>query len=37
LADSHEAGVRKAMSVIDSGAAREKLDEFIAFTSALGT
>lgn len=32
LADSHEAGVKKAIAVIDSGAARKKLDEFVTFT-----
>jgi anthranilate phosphoribosyltransferase len=35
LADSHEAGVRKAFAVIGSGAARAKLDEFVAFTNSF--
>jgi len=33
LAESHEAGVKKALQVIASGAARAKLDEFVAFTN----
>jgi anthranilate phosphoribosyltransferase len=32
IADSHEAGVQKALEVIASGAAKAKLDQFIAFT-----
>jgi anthranilate phosphoribosyltransferase len=32
VADSHEAGVRKSLDVISSGAARAKLDEYVAFT-----
>ncbi len=35
LTDSHEAGVRKALEVIESGAARAKLDEFVQFTNQL--
>ena len=35
--DSLEAGVRKALEVIGSGAAREKLDEFIRFTNHFKT
>ncbi|HEX7953783.1 MAG TPA: anthranilate phosphoribosyltransferase [Burkholderiales bacterium] len=35
LADSHAAGVRKALDVLASGAARAKLDQFIAFTRTL--
>ncbi|UCH48171.1 MAG: anthranilate phosphoribosyltransferase [Betaproteobacteria bacterium] len=35
LTDSHEAGVRKALEVIASGAARAKLDEFVQFTNRL--
>jgi anthranilate phosphoribosyltransferase len=35
LTDSHEAGVRKALEVIESGAARAKLDEFVQFTNRL--
>ncbi len=35
LTDSHEAGVRKALEVIESGAARAKLDEFVSFTQKL--
>lgn len=36
LTDSHEAGVRKALEVIESGAARAKLDEFVQYTNRLG-
>lgn len=36
LADSHESGVKKALAVIDDGAARKKLDEFVTFSSAFG-
>jgi len=32
LADTHTAGVKRAVEVIASGAARRKLDQFIAFT-----
>jgi anthranilate phosphoribosyltransferase len=32
LADTHAAGVKKAFEVIASGAARKKLDRFVAFT-----
>lgn len=32
LADSHQAGVSKALEVIASGAANSKLDQFVAFT-----
>ena len=35
LADSHEAGVRRALEVMSSGAATRKLDEFVAFTRAM--
>jgi anthranilate phosphoribosyltransferase len=35
LADSMERGVEKALALIASGAARRKLDEFVAFTQAL--
>jgi anthranilate phosphoribosyltransferase len=35
LADSHEAGVKKAFAVLDSGAARAKLDEFIALSATF--
>jgi anthranilate phosphoribosyltransferase len=35
LADSHQAGVRKALEVLTSGAAKSKLDQFIAFTQKL--
>ncbi|MEO8159745.1 MAG: anthranilate phosphoribosyltransferase [Betaproteobacteria bacterium] len=35
LADSHAAGVHKALQVLASGAARAKLDQFIAFTQKL--
>ena len=37
LTDSHEAGVRKALEVIESGAARAKLDEFVQFTGRLSS
>jgi anthranilate phosphoribosyltransferase len=37
LTDSHEAGVRKALEVIESGAARAKLDEFVQFTNRLSS
>ena len=37
LAESHEDGVKKALAVIASGAARAKLDEFIAFTNRFKT
>lgn len=35
LVDSHESGVKKAFAVLDSGAARAKLDEFVVFTQGL--
>jgi anthranilate phosphoribosyltransferase len=35
LAASHEAGVRKALEVLASGAAKAKLDQFVAFTQKL--
>ncbi|MGD2140642.1 MAG: anthranilate phosphoribosyltransferase [Burkholderiales bacterium] len=35
LTDSLEAGVRKALEVIESGAARARLDEFVTFTNRL--
>ena len=35
LADNHQAGVRKALEVLASGAARSKLDQFTAFTQKL--
>lgn len=35
LADSHEAGVKHALEVIAGGAARAKLDQFIAFTQKM--
>jgi anthranilate phosphoribosyltransferase len=35
LADSHQAGVRKALAALASGAAKAKLDQFIAFTQKL--
>ncbi len=35
LAETHAAGVHKALQVLDSGAARAKLDQFIAFTQKL--
>ncbi|HXU42134.1 MAG TPA: anthranilate phosphoribosyltransferase [Burkholderiales bacterium] len=34
-ADSHKAGVEKASQVIKSGAAKRKLEEFVAFTQKL--
>jgi anthranilate phosphoribosyltransferase len=37
LADSHEAGVNKALEVIATGAAKAKLDQFIAFTLRFKT
>ena len=37
LADSHEAGVLKALKILASGAAKAKLDQFIAFTQKLKT
>ena len=36
LADSHQAGVRKALEVLATGAAKTKLDQFVAFTQKLG-
>jgi len=35
VVDSHDAGVRKSLDVISSGAARAKLDEFLVFTNQL--
>ena len=35
LAESHQAGVRKALEVLASGAAKAKLDQFISFTQKL--
>ena len=35
LADSHQAGVKKASKAIASGAAKAKLDQFVAFTQKL--
>jgi anthranilate phosphoribosyltransferase len=35
LADSHQAGVKKALAVLASGAAKAKLDQFVAFTQKL--
>ena len=35
VAESHEAGVHKALNVIGSGDAKAKLDEFIVFTQKL--
>ena len=35
LTDSHQAGVRKALEVLATGAARSKLDQFVAFTQKL--
>ena len=35
LADSHQAGVQKAVEVLASGAAKAKLDQFVAFTQKL--
>ncbi len=35
LAKSHESGVQKALTVIASGAAKAKLDQFVAFTQKL--
>ena len=37
VADSHEAGVRAALEVIGSGAAKTKLDEFVSFTQKLAS
>ena len=37
LADSHEAGVHKALEILAGGAAKAKLDQFIAFTQKLKT
>jgi anthranilate phosphoribosyltransferase len=34
LADSHAGGVRIALAVMASGAARKKLDQFVAYTRA---
>jgi anthranilate phosphoribosyltransferase len=35
IADGHEAGVKQALDVISSGAAKAKLDQFIAFTQKM--
>ncbi len=35
LADTHAAGVRMALAAIASGAARAKLDQFVAFTRSI--
>ncbi len=35
LAESHEVGVREALELIGSGAAKAKLDQFVAFTNAF--
>jgi anthranilate phosphoribosyltransferase len=35
IASSHQAGVQKALEVLASGAAKSKLDQFIAFTQKL--
>jgi anthranilate phosphoribosyltransferase len=35
LAESHQAGVRKALEVIANGAAKSRLDQFVAFTQKL--
>jgi anthranilate phosphoribosyltransferase len=35
LADSHRSGVQRALEVIESGAARRKLDEFVALTQTF--
>lgn len=32
LADTHKAGVQKALDVLANGAAKAKLDEFVTFT-----
>ena len=37
LADTMEAGVEKAHAVLASGAARQKLDELVQFTSRFKT
>jgi anthranilate phosphoribosyltransferase len=35
LAESHEAGVKRAQEVLASGAAKAKLDEFVSFTKGM--
>jgi anthranilate phosphoribosyltransferase len=35
LADSHQAGVHRALEVLANGAARARLDQFVAFTQKL--
>ena len=35
LAESHESGVVRALTVIASGAAKAKLEQFVAFTQKL--
>lgn len=37
LAESHEAGVRKALGLMTSGAARRKLEDFVSFTRQFTT
>jgi anthranilate phosphoribosyltransferase len=37
LADSHQAGVQKALEALATGAAKAKLDQFVAFTQKLRT
>jgi len=37
LADTHESGVKMALTVIASGAAKAKLDQFVAFTQKIKT
>jgi anthranilate phosphoribosyltransferase len=36
LAENHQAGVHKALETIGTGAAKAKLDQFVAFTQKLG-
>ena len=36
LADSHAGGVRIALALMESGAARKKIDQFVKFTRAAG-
>ena len=37
LADTHAGGVKKAQEVMANGAARRKLDQFVAVTQRLAT
>ncbi len=37
LADSHQSGVQKALEVLATGAAKTKLEQFVAFTQKLKT